>query len=76
MMRRARRLLHSLYVRAFPPDQLPLGHWLIDSGLARLRLADPDPNAPTPETAVLREGALLYEIDGEPDAHSHERGRP
>ena len=75
-MRRTRRLLHSLYVRAFPPDQLPFGRWLIDLGLARLRLTDPDPDAPMPRTAALREGALLYEIDGEPDAHSHERGGP
>ena len=59
----------------FPPDQLPLGRWLIDSGLARLKLTDPDPNAPIAKTAALREGALLYEIDGEPDAHRHERDR-
>ena len=72
-MMRTRGLLHSLYVGAFPPDQLPLGRWLIDSGIVRLRLTDSDPNAPLAKTAALHEGALLYEIDGEPDAHRHER---
>jgi hypothetical protein len=36
---------------------------------------EPDPNVPLPKAAALSEGALLYELDGEPDAKKIERGR-
>jgi hypothetical protein len=73
--RRSRRGLHALYVRAFPPAELPLGRWLIESGLVCPTVADPDPNAPSPMAVALRDGALLYEVDGEPDARKRKRHR-
>ena len=66
--------IRLLYVIAFPIDRCDLGIWLA------VRLANigtpppqPDPDAPIPKAAALREGALLYEIAGEPRSAIHLR---
>jgi hypothetical protein len=56
------------YLTAFPPESCAMGEWLITQ---QLDLGQPSPLDPGPGTApagviAMADGALLYEIDGEP----------
>jgi hypothetical protein len=57
-------MLRRLFIVAFPPERSEVGAALVRSSGAALE--PPPPDAPTPRAALKREGALLYEIHGEP----------
>jgi hypothetical protein len=63
----------ALFVLAFPPARCPLAEWLRFHSPADFDAPgfDPGPNHPLRGAAALREGALLYELDGEPVSKSH-----
>ena len=68
----AARKIRILYIIAFPIDRCELGIrlTLLVPG-AGVPPPQPDPDAPMPNAAALREGALLYEVAGEPRAAIH-----
>jgi len=51
------------YITAFPPEQCAIGKWLIAE---QYDLSRPSPPSAPAGGVALAEGALLYEIDGEP----------
>jgi hypothetical protein len=56
-----------LFILAFPLDRSPVGEWLVTVAAPILGSLSPtEPDDPNSKIAVLREGALLYEIHGEP----------
>ncbi len=65
--------IQRLFVLAFPPERCQLAEWLRVLPVADLGPVAPGyppgaPNPPIHAAAVLREGALLYEVNGEPVA--------
>ena len=67
LLRAAAILFRSAYVVAFPADRCAVGQFLLmfPAELLADALHEP-PDSPNPATAALHEGALLYEVAGEP----------
>jgi hypothetical protein len=63
----SRKNFRTLFVQAFPPERCPLVAWLTLFPPAGLEPRfPPEPPGPFRGAAALREGALLYELSGEP----------
>jgi hypothetical protein len=68
--------LRKLFVLAFPPERCLLAGWLSVFPPSGLEPGfPPGPHRPLPGAAALREGALLYEVAGEPVAAAEAMGR-
>ena len=70
----AAQALRNFALDALAPEQSGVGAWLTVYGPILARVP-PDPgfppgSGPIPNAAALREGALLYEVDGGPCARS------
>jgi hypothetical protein len=65
--------LQFCFLQAFPPHHCVVGAWLSQLPPALLDPwpAEPDPDPPISKRGALREGALLYEVVGEPRSGTH-----